>query len=405
MASVEQINPRILTWARETAGFSLPEAADKLGFKDTTKATGAEKLNALEHGDGRIARTVLQNAAAVFRRPVVTFYLAEPPRRGERGQDFRVGAGSVSVRENAMLDALVRDVRARQQIVREVLIDEDEAALRPFVGSLTISVGFEAISAAIRETLSVSADAQRHAKDPAKLFALLKTAAERAGVYVLLLGDLGSYHSDIGEEVFRGFALADDVAPFVVINDNDAATARSFTLIHELAHIWLGASGVSGPVRGLSSNAIESICNDVASHLLLPPEALLNLSPDIQGADAPRAMSLSAEIAGAWNISQGVVIYRFVRNGWISEGVAGTLFGTFTERWRREKQRGKEERDPEAGSPTYYQLRRSGLGAPLLDLVRRGIQGETLTRTRAAKVLGVKPPAVDALLQQRSRAA
>jgi Zn-dependent peptidase ImmA (M78 family) len=304
-----------------------------------------------------------------------------------------------------MLDALVRDVRARQQIVREILIDDEEAPRRPFVGSLAISADFQAISIAIRESLGVSAAAQKRAKDPAHLFALLKTAAERAGVYVLLLGDLGSYHSDIGEEIFRGFALADDVAPFVVINDNDAATARSFTLIHELAHIWLGASGVSGPVQGLSSNVVERICNDVASHLLLPPEALVNLPPGIQGADAPLAMSLSADIAATWNISQGVVIYRFARNGWISEAVAGVLFGAFTERWRQEKQRSKEERDPEAGSPTYYQLRRSGLGTPLLDLVRRGVQGETLTRTRAAKVLGVKPPVVDLLLQERSRAA
>ena len=185
MASVEQINPRILTWARETAGFSLPEAAKKLGPEDTTRTTGAEKLAGLEQGDGRIARTVLLKAAALFRRPIVAFYLSEPPRRGERGQDFRVATGAVSVRENGMLDALVRDVRARQQIVREVLIDEEEASARPFVGSLSVSVGFQAISAAIRETFCVSPAAQRRAKDPLQLFAHLKAAAERAGVYVL----------------------------------------------------------------------------------------------------------------------------------------------------------------------------------------------------------------------------
>jgi hypothetical protein len=35
--------------------------------------------------------------------------------------------------------------------------------------------------------------------------------------------------------VFRGFAPADDLAPFIVINDNDPA--HSFTLLHELVHI------------------------------------------------------------------------------------------------------------------------------------------------------------------------
>ncbi len=205
-------------------------------------------------------------------------------------------------------------------------------------------------------------------------------------------------------KVFRGFALADDVAPFLVVNDNDATTARSFTLIHELAHLWIGASGVSGPLQGISSNRIERFCNDVAGDFLLPPEALSHLS-EIRGADADRAMSLSADVAREWKVSQGVVVYRFARNGWISDDVASELFTAFSERWRREKQRARDERDPESGSPTHYQLRRSGVGAPLLDLVRRAIQAQTLTRTQAAKVLGVKAPSVDLMLQERSRAA
>ena len=61
-----------------------------------------------------------------------------------------------------------------------------------------------------------------------------------------LAGDLGSYHTELSADVFRGFAISDKVAPFIVINDKDARAARSFTLVHELAHIWLDESGVSG---------------------------------------------------------------------------------------------------------------------------------------------------------------
>src|SRR3546814_16138482 len=64
--------------------------------------------------------------------------------------------------------------------------------------------------------------------------------------YVLLIGNLGSHHSAIDIDAFRGFALADPIAPFVVINDRDAKTAWSFTLLHEVAHLWIGATGVSG---------------------------------------------------------------------------------------------------------------------------------------------------------------
>ena len=124
---------------------------------------------------------------------------------------------------------------------------------------------------AIRTLLGVTEDQQRRSKGSTQLFALLRSAAERAGIYILLLGDVGSYHSDIGEDVFRGFALADELAPFVVINDNDAEAARPFTLIHELAHIWIGASGVSGPLRDVPENVVERFCNDTASEFLLPP--------------------------------------------------------------------------------------------------------------------------------------
>jgi Zn-dependent peptidase ImmA (M78 family) len=79
--------------------------------------------------------------------------------------------------------------------------------------------------------------AQRTAEDA---FKYLRTQVERTGVFVLLIGNLGSHHSNVSVEVFRGFALADDVAPFIVVNDQDAKVAWSFTVLHELVHIWLG---------------------------------------------------------------------------------------------------------------------------------------------------------------------
>ena len=39
------------------------------------------------------------------------------------------------------------------------------------------------------------------------------------------------------------------------------------------------------------------------------------------------------------------------------------------------------------------------LGSALLDVVRRGVRGDTLTDTKAAKVLGVKPGLVEPLLR------
>jgi len=400
MADTEQINPQVLIWARETAGLSVEEAAEKLGMKDTSRATAAEKLLQYETGQRAPGQTTLQKAASVYRRPLIAFYMAQPPKRGDRGEDFRTHSGSVSARDNGTLDALLRDVKARQQMLRQVLEDEEEARKLPFVGSTSIARGSKEVAASLRVVLEVSEEQQRQNRGPTGLFGLLRSAAERIGVFVLLLGDVGSHHSDIGEDVFRGFALVDDVAPFVVVNDNDAIAARSFTLIHELAHIWLGVSGVSGPLRNMSGNVIERFCNDVAGEFLLPPDSIPDLS-NLTKSNMNVVMSTVERIAAAWNVSEPAVAYRFARSGWITSGVATQLFTMFADRWRREKQHAREARRPNESGPSYYVVRRHRLGSALLGVVRRALQGETLTHTRAAKILGVSPTSVGPLLLER----
>ena len=111
-------------------------------------------------------------------------------------------------------------------MLREALEDAEEGTDRvPFVGSARIANQPSQVAAEIRTVIGVTEDQQRRCKGPG---ALLRAAAERAGAFVLLLGDVGSYHSDIGENVFRSFALADELVPFVVINDSDAEAARPF---------------------------------------------------------------------------------------------------------------------------------------------------------------------------------
>jgi hypothetical protein len=60
VVDAEQINPRVLAWARETAGLSVAEAAEKLGLKDTAKTSAIEKLQALEDGSRDPAQGTLQ---------------------------------------------------------------------------------------------------------------------------------------------------------------------------------------------------------------------------------------------------------------------------------------------------------------------------------------------------------
>ncbi|MCH7925503.1 MAG: hypothetical protein IIC51_08215, partial [Planctomycetes bacterium] len=111
-----------------------------------------------------------------------------------------------SLAGHALLDALIRDIRARQSMVRAVLEDEDEAETLSFVGSKNRSDGIADVTASIRDTLKVSLFDFRARPTSSEAFTILRRGAESAGVFVLLMGNLGSHHTAIDIEFFLGNA-------------------------------------------------------------------------------------------------------------------------------------------------------------------------------------------------------
>ena len=214
-----RVNPEIMVWARETAGLTQEEAAKKLGFQDSRRSSAAEKLAAVEYGHKEPSRPQLVKMADRYRRPLLTFYLSKPPRRAGLGMDFRTLPTDQPASDQALLDALVRDIRARQSMVRAVLEDEDEAEPLPFVGSHWIEDGQAVVLGSLQALLGVDSAAYRARPNASAAFDLLRRRVEGAGAFVLLKGDLGNYLTAIDTTAFRGFSLADEVAPFVVIND------------------------------------------------------------------------------------------------------------------------------------------------------------------------------------------
>jgi Zn-dependent peptidase ImmA (M78 family)/transcriptional regulator with XRE-family HTH domain len=405
MSRAENINPEILVWARESAGLTLAEAAARLGLKDGKHLTGAAKLSLIESGERQPTRTQLAKYSAVYRRPLITFYLKSPPTKGARAADFRTATGThPTAKDEGLLDALLRDVRSRQEMIVDLLESNEDVRVRDFVGSAEMKNGVAPLINSISEELGFDYTKKDLRKgDADDLFRELRRRAEGIGVFVLLIGDLGSYHTAISSDVFRGFTIADKTAPFVVINDQDARSSRSFTLIHELAHLWLGESAVSGsPDPGAlpQSEVIrtERFCDDVASQFLLPPNAVAD-KPTIKENDKPAAERSIAAIASQWSVSEPMVAYRFNRLGWITTPLYRDLVAGHSARWRAAKQSEKDKTKESDGGPSYYVIRQHRLGDAILDVVRQTLRDNTLTHTKAAKVLGVKPSSVEPLLQ------
>ncbi|WP_159716489.1 ImmA/IrrE family metallo-endopeptidase [Geminicoccus flavidas] len=386
------IEPKVLRWARETAGLSLNDAARKLDIKDSRRGSGAEQLAALEEGSTPITRPLLLKMVKVYRRPLLTFYMKEPPKKGERGQDFR----SLPDRDptsDALIDALLRDVKSRQSMVRSMLEDSDDPPALPFIGSSRVEDGVEAVIASIHRTIGFDLAEFRAQDSPSAAFGLLRSKVEAAGIFVLLIGNLGSHHSAIPVKAFRGFALADPIAPFIVINDQDAKVAWSFTLLHELAHLWIGASGVSGEH---ADTQIERFCNDVASLSLLPTTELSGLEIDAEMGEG-EALGLIGEFASDRLLSRRLVAYRLFRSGIFSEATWYRIVDRIVADNQHRRQ-SKGEAKERKGGPSFYVVRRHRLGTALLRIVAENLQEGSLTPTKASKVLGIKPRQVQTLL-------
>ena len=168
----------------------------------------------------------------------------------------------------------MRDLKAAQIIVRD-LLEDDEATPLAFVNSSTIFERSDFLASEIVASLNFDLDFFRKPRPIRDAFEYLRSCIESTGVFVLLMSDLGNYHSRIPVDVFRGIALSDKYAPFIVINNQDARVAWSFTALHEVTHLWLGSSGVSGAWGELE---IERFCNRVAGHILLPKHELYEIS-------------------------------------------------------------------------------------------------------------------------------
>ena len=339
------INPEIMVWARETAGLTRREAAWKLGFRDSSRSTAEDKLTAIEYGKKEPSRPQLVKMADQYRRPLLVFYLSKPPAEGVRGVDFRALPEGYSRSDDALLGALIRDVRARQDMVRALLEDEDEATPLPFVGARRISDGHETVLEALRELLNVDSSQYRAQATASAAFDLLRRNAEASGIFVLLKGDLGNHVTAIDTLVFRGFSIADEVAPFVVINDQDARTAWSFTLLHETVHLLLGQTGVSG---SYTESEVERFCDDVAGEFLLPSgemDELRRLVGDGNRSTSKVSACISAFAADA-KVSRTMVAYR---SSLIGRELFNLLSGNYRAEWRAEREHRRARAQEQSG--------------------------------------------------------
>lgn len=307
MGSVAHINPVILRWMRERAGLSVDDAADTLGLKPA-------QLQNWETGEAKPTFRQAQKLAHAFRAPFGYLFLAEPPEETLPLPDLRTVGSEPVPQPSIDLQDTIRQALQRQAWYLDYLQQQGSGNL-PFVGRFsTTTATVHQVVDDMRTVLNTATLPAQPDKD--SYLRYLIEAAETAGILVMRSGIVGNNthrRLDVGE--FRGFAISHHQAPVVFINSADAPAARVFTLLHELAHLWVGSSGVSNAKPG-NTRREEVFCNAVAGEFLVPQEAFISLW---QNHVDPLPLRV-AELAHRFHVSTLVVMRRALDLGFVDQG-------------------------------------------------------------------------------------
>lgn len=359
-----EVKPALLRWARDRAGLDPEELAHRFPrFVEWEREAAQPTLKQLEH------------FANATHTPIGFMFLPEPPTDRVPIPDFRTTGNRRIERPSPDLLDTVYLCQQRQEWYRDFVRSQAEGPLG-FVGSVNIGSNVEETAATIRRALGFDLEERRQTPTWTDALRRFIEQADAIGVLVMVNGVVGNNnYRKLDPDEFRGFALADGLAPLVFINGADTKAAQMFTLAHELAHIWLGETALSdvGPVT-VPTNQVERWCNQMAAEILVP---LAILRTDYQrGEDLRGALD---RLARRFKVSTLVILRRIHDAGGLTQAQLGQAYEQELTRLRE---------IPRSSGGDFYLTQAARVGKRFARaLVASTLEGQTLHRD-AFRLLG-----------------
>jgi Zn-dependent peptidase ImmA (M78 family) len=205
--------------------------------------------------------------------PLGMLFLPSPPVEIVPIHDFRTMQSAEVIEPSRDLLETIYQCQQQQDWYGSYLRDSGFEE-NPFVGVVTLESDVIEVADYIRTALGFDWKSRQSISTWQETLRFLVDRVSGLNILVMVNGIVGgNTHRALDPQEFRGFALVDPVAPLIFSNAKDTKAAQIFTLAHELAHIWLGAEGVSN-LQAIDVNGdqeqIEVWCNQVAAELLVP---------------------------------------------------------------------------------------------------------------------------------------
>jgi len=392
MADKAYITARVFKWARESAKMTEEVAASKI-------AVSIDKFKEWENGEDYPTIRQAQTLAKAYRRPFALFFLPDVPADFQPLQDFRK-TGSKELSTSSIF--IIREIQQKQAWISEVNEENNEKRVS-FIGKFSSKDNPIIVANDILNTLNIN---PLNYKSNNPILEWIDKA-ESKGIFISRTSFIHSRLKLDSNEI-QGFAIADNYAPFVFINSDDWNAPQLFTLVHELAHLWIAETGISNDIEPSIRNAgdynpIELFCNEVAANALIPKEYLDILDK--------RAFYNAKEVfknAKNIGISSFALLVRALNQNIISLSAYRNLkhfadieYNEFLKREEAKKIKQKEKDKP--GGPNYFLLQLNRNSRLFTQTVLDAFRGGVIEPSMASNLLNVqvnKFPKLEAQMYQ-----
>ena len=338
---------------------------------------------------GKISLAQADGMARHTRTPLGYLFLKTPPEEDLSVPDYRTFSGAVPGRPTPELLDTIHLMRRRQAWMRDELVEAGAEPL-PFVGTSRGESSSDAVAEAMRDALSMPAGWAAVQPNWTTALRYIRDRADESGVLTVFNGIVGNNTSrKLDRSEFQGFALVDSHAPLVFVNAADFKTAQMFTLAHELAHLFVGAPGLSRlGGQGLPRHNTERFCNAVAAEFLVPAEEMIGQwTPSAEVDEALQA------VAKRFKVSVLVAARRAVN----LELIRPSEFRGFYERHTGALK-------PSSGGGNFWNNQNTRIGRRFGSAVYRAVVAGRLTYREAYALTGLRGDTFDRFLRRMEAA-
>jgi Zn-dependent peptidase ImmA (M78 family) len=370
--SVMPINPDVLRWARDTAGYSLEEISKKQSLS---------KFKLWEAGEASPSYSQLEKIAETLHRPIALFFFPSHPEEETIEKSLRAVSEEDVASLSPTIRQLFRKAKAFQISLRE-LQAADAANQSQRISWLrnADSGNIHQIAKRTRDIFGVSLEEQKSWKNSDVALKNWRSALAKHGIYV--------FKEAFKNDRVAGFCIYDDLYPIIFINNSLEHNRQIFTVFHELAHIIFKQNYLDifdssfWRLEYENPSHIEVKCNAFAAELLVPEKEFLTDAAKFAVDDT----TFSA-LATKYHVSREVILRRFLTHKYIDKVFYQTKISEWHKAYASKKQKEKESKKS-GGDP--YNTKMAYLGDAYLSLVLKNYTRGTINIEEASSYLDIK---------------